>query len=76
MSRGGWFTAYVVLVIVGWTVQSVLAAYGLWTAGNGQPTVVRHRMRTLSAGAVVIALALVASGGSGDAERRARSSPR
>ncbi len=65
--QSGWFTAYVVLILAGWTVQSVLAAYGLWTAGNGQPSVVRLRMRTLATGAVVIALALITSGGAGDA---------
>jgi signal transduction histidine kinase len=62
--RSGWFTAYVVLVIVGWTAQSVLAAVSLWVAGNGQPSVVRHRMRTLGTGAVVVSLALVSSAGS------------
>ena len=64
-ARSNGFTAYVVLVIVGWGVQSVFAAHGLWTAGNRQSTVVRRRMRTLGVGAVVVTLALVSSGGSG-----------
>lgn len=64
--RTAWFTAFVVLVLVGWTVQSVLAAVGLWSAGRGQPSVVRHRMRTLGAGAVVVVLALLTSSGSSD----------
>ena len=38
--RSGWFTAYVILILAGWTLQSFAAAYGLWTAGNGQPSVV------------------------------------
>ena len=63
--RSAWFAVYVGVIIVGWGVQSVLAAHGLWTAGNSRPTVVRRRMRMLSAGAVVVTLALVASGGSG-----------
>lgn len=62
--RSTWFTAYLVLVLVGWTVQSLLAAVGLWRAGRGQPSVVRHRMQALGSGAVVLALALVAGSGS------------
>jgi signal transduction histidine kinase len=62
--RTTWFSAYVVLILIAWTYQSVIAAWGLWAAGKGQPSVVRHRMRALSAGAVVLALALVTSGSS------------
>jgi signal transduction histidine kinase len=64
--RSGWFTAYVVLVLVGWTGQSVVAAAGLWRSGQGQPSVVRRRMQALGTGAVMLALALVASGATGD----------
>jgi signal transduction histidine kinase len=64
--RSTWFTAYVVVILVGWTTQSVLSAVGLWSAGRGQPSVVRRRMQVLSIGAVVVALTLVASGGSAD----------
>ena len=63
-ARSTWFTLYVVLVLAGWTVQSVICAVGLWRAGRHQPSVVRHRMRALSAGAVVIALVLVGGSGS------------
>ena len=62
--RTTWFTLYVVLVLVGWTAQSGMAAVGLWSAGTGQPAVVRRRMRTLSSGAVVVVVALVSSAGS------------
>jgi signal transduction histidine kinase len=65
--RSTWFTVFLVVVLVGWTVQSLLAAVGLWSAGRGQPTVVRRRMQALSLGAVVLALALVTSSGSEDA---------
>lgn len=65
--RTDWFTAYVVVILIGWTVQSVLTANGLRTAGNGQPSVIRHRMHTLSLGAVVMTLALVSSAASNSA---------
>jgi signal transduction histidine kinase len=47
-------------------VQSVISAYGLWSAGREQPSVVRHRMRALSLGALVVALSLVSSSASSD----------
>jgi signal transduction histidine kinase len=59
------FTAYVVLMLVGWTAQVVLFAGPLWSAGRAQPAVVRHRMQALSSGAVALALALVGSSGLG-----------
>ena len=63
-ARTGFFTAFVVVIVVGWTTQSVMSAMALWRAGRGQPSVVRHRMRVLSLGSVVIAVALLASAGS------------
>lgn len=62
--RSTWFSAYVVLVLVAWTVQSVQAAWGLWSAGRGQPSVVRNRMRLLGVGTLVVAAILIASGSS------------
>jgi signal transduction histidine kinase len=62
--RTTWFSVYVAVVIISWTVQSVIAAVGLWRAGNNQSAVIRRRMRSLAAGAVVVALALISSGGS------------
>ena len=64
--RGSWVGAYVVLVLAAWTVQSVVAAVGLWRAGEGQSAVVKHRMRSLSTGAVLLAVTLVVSGSAGD----------
>jgi signal transduction histidine kinase len=63
-ARSGWFTAYLVLILLGWTLQSVVSAIALWAAGNGQPSVVRHRMRALSLGSVTIVVALLSSAGS------------
>jgi signal transduction histidine kinase len=63
--RSAWFTAFLVVVLVSWTAQSLLAAVGLWSAGRGQPSVVRRRMQALSIGAVVVTLALVSGSGSG-----------
>jgi signal transduction histidine kinase len=62
--RGTFFSVYLVLLLVGWVGQSVVAAHGLWTVGRGQPAVVRNRMRLLAAGALVIAGDLVSSGAS------------
>ncbi|MCU1623784.1 MAG: Phytochrome, two-component sensor histidine kinase [Frankiales bacterium] len=63
-ARGTWFTVYVLLLVVGWALQSIAAARGLWSAGRGQPAVVRNRMRVLGAGALVVAADLVSSGSS------------
>jgi signal transduction histidine kinase len=63
-ARGTWFTVYVLLLVVGWALQSIAAARGLWSAGRGQPAIVRNRMRVLGAGALVVAADLVSSGSS------------
>ncbi|HEY8719663.1 hybrid sensor histidine kinase/response regulator [Pengzhenrongella sp.] len=67
-STSPWVKAYLALILGSWTVQSALAAIGLWRAGNGQPSVVRHRMRTLSPGAVILAVALLSGGIGGDTQ--------
>jgi signal transduction histidine kinase len=64
--RSTWFSVYVVVLLVGWVGQTVVASYGLWRAGRGQPAVVRNRMRLLAAGALVVAGDLVSSAGSSD----------
>jgi signal transduction histidine kinase len=63
-ARPAYFTVYVILIVTGWTVQSVMSAIALWRAGNGQPSVVRHRMRVLSLGSIVIVVSLLSSAGS------------
>lgn len=59
---------WVVLVLASWTSLSVMTAWGLWSAGRGQPSVVRHRMRLLGVGALLMALSLVTSSGSGSTD--------
>jgi signal transduction histidine kinase len=65
--RPGWVLAYTAFVLVAWTVQSGVAAVALWRAGRDQSSVVRHRMRSLSVGAVLLAVTLVVSGAVGNA---------
>lgn len=60
--RPRWALGYTAAVLAAWTLQSVVAAVALWRAGRDQSSVVRHRMRSLSAGAVLVSVALVASG--------------
>lgn len=56
------FEAFVVGFLIHWTTFSLIAAYRLWGAGHGQPTVARRRMRVLSVGAIGMALALILAG--------------
>ncbi|MFN2537574.1 MAG: ATP-binding protein [Mycobacteriales bacterium] len=62
--RSHWFTGYIIAFVAAWAIQSWLAAWGLWTAGRGQPAVVRKRMRLLGAGALVVAVELIVGGSS------------
>jgi signal transduction histidine kinase len=65
-SRPAWLVTYTVVVLAAWTVQSVVAATALWRSGRDQSSVVRHRMRSLSIGAVLLAVALLVSGAIGN----------
>lgn len=56
---------WVYLLLFSWTVQTAITAWGLWRAGREQPSVVRHRMRVLSIGAMIVALSLVSSSAGG-----------
>jgi signal transduction histidine kinase/DNA-binding response OmpR family regulator len=62
VDRPAWLWLYVVLLLTGWSVHSGVASWGLFTAGRGQPTVVRRRARMLGAGALVVTAALIMSG--------------
>lgn len=56
------FGAFVIAVIVQWTLLSLFVALRLWRAGHGQPTVVRYRMRLLAIAAIALAVVLVLAG--------------
>jgi signal transduction histidine kinase len=56
------FIAFVIALLVQWSVLSAWVALRLWRAGQHQPTVVRYRMRMLAAGAIGLSLALVFAG--------------
>jgi signal transduction histidine kinase/DNA-binding response OmpR family regulator len=60
--RPTWLGLYVLLLLTGWSVHSGIASWGLFTAGRGQPTVVRRRARMLGTGALVLTAALIISG--------------
>jgi signal transduction histidine kinase len=62
--RSGLFTAFVVAFTVHWTVLSIVVAWRLWRAGQGQPGVARRRMRTLALASVTITVALIVSASS------------
>ena len=60
--RPTFFTVYVVVFMIHWTLLSIVSARRLWRAGRGQPTVSRRRMHLLaiaSAG-LIVALLLAA----------------
>lgn len=58
-------TVLVVLIVGAWALQSVVAGWGLWRLGRGESSLVRHRMRALSTGTVLLGLTLVLSGAAG-----------
>lgn len=60
--RPSWFGLFLTLFLVQWVVLSLRVAWRLWRAGKGQPTVARRRMRTLSLGALGMAIALIIAG--------------
>ncbi|MDQ3940618.1 MAG: PAS domain S-box protein, partial [Actinomycetota bacterium] len=62
-----WFHIYLTAFLLQWVFLSGRVAVRLWRAGRGLPDVARRRMRTMSAGAAGLALALVVAGeSSGD----------
>lgn len=58
----GWFRVYVAALLIQWVFLTGVVAVRLWRAGRGQATLARRRMRTMSAGATGLALALVVAG--------------
>ena len=57
-----WLAAYLAVVVVQWTVTSLIVAVRLWRAGRGQPTAARRRMRGLSTGATGLSLVILIAG--------------
>ncbi len=60
--RSTLFEAFIIALLVQWVLLSAFVISGLWQAGEGQPTVARRRMRTLSLGAAGLAFALLVAG--------------
>jgi signal transduction histidine kinase len=61
------FNLFVAALLVQWTALSLFVAVTLWRLGQGQPSVVRHRMRLLSYGAITLSIVLILAGvGSSD----------
>jgi signal transduction histidine kinase len=60
--RSASFTVFVIALLVQWTALSLFVAFRLWRAGQGQPTVVRYRMRLLAVGAVALSIVLILAG--------------
>ena len=59
------FAVYVVAFTVHWTLLTVVVTYRLWTAGRGEASVPRKRMRLFAVAAAAITLALLVSVGAG-----------
>jgi signal transduction histidine kinase len=60
--RSASFTVFVIALRVQWTALSLFVAFRLWRAGQGHPTVVRHRMRLLAVGAIALSIVLILAG--------------
>jgi signal transduction histidine kinase len=66
--RPAQFVAYLVLFLVHFAVLLVFVAWRLWTAGAGQPSVARRRMRMLASASTLLTLALLAVAMNSDAD--------
>ena len=60
------FAVYIVAFAAHWTLLTVVVTWRLWTAGRGEASVARKRMRLLALASAAITLALLASFGSSD----------
>jgi signal transduction histidine kinase len=56
------FAAFIAAFVVQWTALSTYIAWRLWRAGQGQPTVVRYRVRLLSVAAIALSVVLILAG--------------
>jgi signal transduction histidine kinase len=59
--RSAGFNAYLVVFLIHFGVLLVFVAWRLWTAGRGQPTVARRRMRMLAGASTLLTIALLAA---------------
>lgn len=59
------FTAFIAALLTQWTLLSLYVGVRLWRAGDGQPTVVRYRVRLLSFGAIALSVVLIVAGAGG-----------
>jgi signal transduction histidine kinase len=59
------FAVFVAVLLFQWTALSAYVAWRLWRAGQGQPTVIRYRVRLLAIGVITLSLALVLAGSAG-----------
>ena len=55
------YGAYVAAFVVHWTLLTIVVTWRLWSAGRGEPSVPRRRMRLLAVAAATITLALLTS---------------
>jgi PAS domain S-box-containing protein len=53
---------FLIVLLVEWTVLSVIVAVRLWRAGRGEPTPARRRLRLLSAASVALNVTIVVAG--------------
>ena len=53
---------FIAMLLTQWTLLSTFVAWRLWRGGRGQPDVAKRRMRTLSIGAMGLALLLIVAG--------------
>jgi signal transduction histidine kinase/ActR/RegA family two-component response regulator len=57
-----WAVVYVTAVLAYWVFVSSVTVVRLWTAGRGQPTVARRRMRLMGVATAALAVALLLAG--------------
>jgi PAS domain S-box-containing protein len=57
-----WLRAYLIAILLEWTIVSLVVSAKLWRAGRDQPTAARRRTRALSLAAMGLSLTLVVSG--------------
>jgi signal transduction histidine kinase len=59
------FAVFVAVFLIQWTLLLAYVAWRLWRAGDGQPSVIRYRVRVLSVGVIALSVALVLAGAAG-----------